>query len=40
MVNGREIYLGDLSSAGSTDGVGRFTDEVAEAKRWVFKSVE
>lgn len=36
-VNGREIYLGDLSTVG---GKGLFFDEVPQAKRWQFKQVE
>ncbi len=37
-VNGREIYLGDLSTA--PEGKGLFFDEVPQAKRWQFKQVE
>lgn len=37
-VNGREIYLGDLSTA--PGGKGLFFDEVPQAKRWQFKQVE
>lgn len=37
-VNGREIYLGDLSKA--PEGKGLFFDEVPQAKRWQFKQVE